>query len=41
MFTGIITHIGEIKTISHPSDWEISVAIKNNIQKSLLKMRNS
>ena len=30
MFTGIITHIGEIKTISHPSDWEISVAIKNN-----------
>ena len=30
MFTGIISHIGEIKTISHPSDWEISIAFKNN-----------
>ena len=30
MFTGIISHIGDIKTISHPSDWEISIAIKNN-----------
>ena len=30
MFTGIISHIGEIKSISHPNDWEISVEIKNN-----------
>ena len=30
MFTGIISHIGEIKSISHPNDWEISIAIKNN-----------
>ena len=30
MFTGIISHIGEIKSISHPNDWEISVAIKEN-----------
>ena len=29
MFTGIISHIGEIKSISHPNDWEISVAIKD------------
>ena len=30
MFTGIISHIGEIKSISHPNDWEISVAIKDD-----------
>ena len=30
MFTGIISHLGEVKSISHPNDWEISVAIKNN-----------
>ena len=30
MFTGIISHIGEIKSISHPDDWEISIDIKNN-----------
>ena len=30
MFTGIISHIGKIKSISHPNDWEISVDIKNN-----------
>ena len=35
MFTGIISHIGEIKSISHPNDWEISVAIKNNITSKL------
>jgi riboflavin synthase len=30
MFTGIVSHIGEIKSISHPNDWEISIAVKNN-----------
>ena len=30
MFTGIISHIGKIEGVNHPSDWEISVSIKNN-----------
>ena len=30
MFTGIISHIGEIKSIDHPADWEISIELKNN-----------
>ena len=30
MFTGIISQIGEIVSISHPYDWEISISIKNN-----------
>ena len=29
MFTGIISHIGQIQSINHPNDWEISVSIKN------------
>ena len=29
MFTGIISHIGKIESISHPNDWQISVSIKN------------
>lgn len=35
MFTGIISHIGEIKSIAHPSDWEISIELKNNDTSSL------
>ena len=30
MFTGIISHVGEIISISHQDDWEISIAIKEN-----------
>ncbi|MDC0093326.1 riboflavin synthase [Alphaproteobacteria bacterium] len=30
MFTGIIGYLGEIKSISHPNDWEISISIINN-----------
>ena len=35
MFTGIISHIGEIKSIAHPADWEISIELKNNETSSL------
>ena len=35
MFTGIISHIGEIKSIDHPADWEISIELKNNDTSSL------
>ena len=30
MFTGIISHIGIVKKISHPNDWELSVDIIND-----------
>ena len=30
MFTGIVSHIGKIENITHPSDWELSVKIENN-----------
>ncbi len=30
MFTGIVSHIGKIESISHPNDWEISISINNN-----------
>ncbi len=29
MFTGIVSYVGEITNISHPNDWEISIAIKD------------
>ena len=35
MFTGIISHIGEINSIAHPADWEISIELKNNDTSSL------
>ena len=31
MFTGIVSHIGIVKNISHPSDWELSVEVINPI----------
>ena len=30
MFTGIVSHIGIVKNISHPDDWELSVDVLNN-----------
>ena len=30
MFTGIVSHIGKIENITHPSDWELSVKVENN-----------
>ena len=30
MFTGIVSHIGIIKKISHPDDWELSVDVIND-----------
>ena len=30
MFTGIISHIGIVKMISHPDDWELSVNVIND-----------
>tara|TARA_B100000989_G_C19389458_1_gene405068 strand:- start:145 stop:753 length:609 start_codon:yes stop_codon:yes gene_type:complete len=30
MFTGIVSHIGIIKKISHPNDWELSVDVIND-----------
>ena len=30
MFTGIITHLGKIDNITHPSDWELAVKVENN-----------
>ena len=29
MFTGIVSHLGKISKISHPSDWELSVNVIN------------
>ncbi len=31
MFTGIVSHIGIVKSISHPNDWELSVDVINPI----------
>ena len=30
MFTGIVSHIGIVKKISHPDDWELSVDVIND-----------
>ena len=30
MFTGIVSHIGIVKKISHPDDWELSVNVIND-----------
>ena len=30
MFTGIVSHIGKVKKISHPDDWELSVNVIND-----------
>ena len=30
MFTGIVSHIGIVKNISHPDDWELSVDVLND-----------
>tara|TARA_B100001248_G_scaffold218661_1_gene174121 strand:+ start:67 stop:675 length:609 start_codon:yes stop_codon:yes gene_type:complete len=30
MFTGLISHIGKIKKISHPNDWELLVEVTND-----------
>lgn len=35
MFTGIVSHIGKIENITHPSDWELSVKIENNKHSSV------
>ena len=29
MFTGIVSHIGIVKKISHPDDWELLVDVIN------------
>ena len=34
MFTGIVSHIGEIKSIAHHADWEISIELKTNYTSS-------
>ncbi len=31
MFTGIVSHIGIVKSISHPNDWELSIEVINPI----------
>ena len=31
MFTGIVSHIGIVKSISHPNDWELSADVINPI----------
>jgi riboflavin synthase len=28
MFTGIVSHIGKVKDISHPNDWELSISVQ-------------
>ena len=30
MFTGIVSHLGKVKKISHPDDWELMVDVINN-----------
>ena len=30
MFTGIVSHIGKVKKISHPDDWELLVDVIND-----------
>ena len=30
MFTGLISHIGKVKKISHPNDWELLVEVTND-----------
>ena len=27
MFTGIVTHLGEVDNISHPDDWQLCVKV--------------
>ena len=36
MFTGIVSHIGKVKEISHPDDWELLVDVLDaeNLDKS-------
>ena len=31
MFTGIVSHLGKVKKISHPDDWELLVDVINDI----------
>jgi riboflavin synthase len=30
LFTGIVSHIGKIQNITHPSDWELAVEVEDN-----------
>ena len=32
MFTGIISHLGEVKDISQPNDWELAISVKKKSQ---------
>ena len=32
MFTGIVSHIGEVKYISHPNDWELAISVQKKSQ---------
>ena len=32
MFTGIVSHIGRVKKILHPKDWELAITVQKSIQ---------
>ena len=32
MFTGIVSHIGKVESISQPSDWELSISVNKSSQ---------